>query len=57
MYMVLLKDMLSFPGYLRFPTPSFIKNFITLGLEAVSPKKKKGCQTSGEFDNIIYFPI
>lgn len=41
MYMLLLKDMLSFPGYLRFPTPSFIKNFITLGLEAVSPKKKK----------------
>ena len=41
MYMLLLKDMLSFPGYLRFTTPSFMKNFITLGLEAVSPKKKK----------------
>ena len=41
MYMLLLKDMLSFLGYLRFPTPPFIKNFITLGLEAVSPTKKK----------------
>ena len=41
--MLLLKDMLSFLGYLRFPTPSFmvLKNFIPLGLEPVSPKEKK----------------
>lgn len=40
--MLLLKDMLSFLWYLRFPTSSLmaLRNFISPGLEAVYPKKK-----------------